>query len=138
MRTYQDTDVEIHNLVSCNVCGNWHWSKLRSMFICDGCKELRKQQVRDYKNNRNRLHSKKPTQESMRKAAAIYKIVCDHSETGVTQNHIREHMIHNGWKIKSQSIDVLGLLDYTGHLVWLDDNGLLHPYKNTNTGEVYK
>jgi len=74
----------------------------------------------------------------MRKAAAIYKIVCDHAETGVTQNHIREHMIRNGWKIKSQSIDVLGLLDYTGHLIWLDDDGKLHPYKNTNTGEIYE
>lgn len=138
MRTYQDTDVEIHNLVSCNVCGNWYWSKLRSMFICDGCKELREQQIRDYKNNRNHKQTKRPTQESMKKAAAVYKIVCEHAETGINQLNIKLIMNRKGWNIKSQSADLLGLLDYTGHLVWIDDDGRLYPYMNTNTGERYE
>ena len=47
-------------------------------------------------------------------------------------------MNRKGWNIKSQSADLLGLLDYTGHLVWIDDDGRLYPYMNTNTGEVYK
>ena len=135
MRTYTDTDREILCECSCEICGSWHWRPQAGLYICDDCKQERKQNRENY---RNRNLTKKPTLQSMRKAAAIYKIVCSHAETGLTQNHIREHMIRNGWKIKSQSIDVLGLLDYTGHLIWLDDDGLLHPYKNVNTGEQYE
>jgi hypothetical protein len=132
MRKYTDTDREILCECSCEICGSWHWRPQAGLFICDDCKQERKQNRENY---RNRNLTKKPTQSAIHKAGVIFQVVVDNP--GISQRDIMREMTRRGWKQTSNSPDYLGLLDYTGHLIWLDDDGLLHPYKNTNTGEYY-
>ena len=132
MRNYTDTDREIQCLCSCEICGDWYWRPQAGLFTCDSCRQERQQNKDNY---RNRNLTKKPTQMAIHKAGAIFKIVVDNP--GMSQRDIMRTMITNGWKESSNSPDYLGLLDYTGYLVWIDDEGRLYPYKNNYTGDEY-
>ena len=135
MRTYTETDVEIQCLCSCEICGDWYWRPQAGIFVCDSCKQERQQNKADY---RNRCIHKQPTKQSIHKAGAIFDIVVKYTTTGIKQGEILREMIKRGWKIESTSLDCLALLDYTGHLVYSDNDGRLYPYKNLNTGVSYE
>ena len=135
MRTYTDTDVEIHNLVSCNVCGNWHWSKLRSMFICDGCKEIyRKQRIELAKKRMEKNYQ--IAEKSMQQGAGLFSIVVENKLHGIKTNQLRTIALGRGY-ITHNMHECTLMMERTGHLVWLDEWGNLRPYKNLNTGQVY-
>ena len=133
MRKYTDTDREILCECSCEICGSWHWRPQAGLFICDDCKQERKQNRENY---RNRNLTKKPTLQSMRKASTIFGIVVDNP--GISQCDIMREMTRRGWKQTSNSPDYLGLLDYTGHLVWIDNSGKLYPFMDKNRGVEYE
>lgn len=136
MRTYQDTDIEISNLVSCNVCGNWYWSKFRSMFICDGCRELRKKQTlersRQYNGDKYQL-----SPESIERANNIFRVLVEYRNTGIKPEDLKRECRHRGY-IGWNITDIHVTLERANVLVWLDDEGRLYPYKNLNTGERYE
>ena len=133
MRTYTDTDLDIQCLCSCEICGEWYWRPQAGLFTCDKCKQER---IINKDNYRNRNITKRPTQQAVYKASVIFSIIVENP--GINQREVQREMIFKGWKESSMSPDYLGLLDYTGHLVWLDEFGNLRPYKNLNTGEEYK
>jgi hypothetical protein len=136
MRTYQDTDIEISNLVSCNVCGNWYWSKLRSMFICDGCKELHYQQMSEYQRKKNgERYQLAP--ESIERGQRIFDILIEHKDTGLTAWELKKEVIKRGVGTKN-IYDCNMTLARSGYLTWMDDDGRLYPYMNVNTGERYE
>jgi hypothetical protein len=139
MRTQTGTDLDIQCLCSCEVCGNWYWRPQAGIFICDTCRVEREHQRGNVEyRDRNRKIHKKPTNASVYKASAIFGIIVKHRLTGIKQADIQREMIHRGWKELSMSPDYLGMLDYTGHLVWTDEFGNLRPYRNLNTGERYE
>lgn len=136
MRTQTDTDIEINYLVSCEICGNWYWAKQRSMFICDGCKELRKQQTlaraREYNGNKYQL-----APESVERANNIYSVLVEYAETGIKPQDLKRECKMRGYIGKNIS-DIHVTLERSNVLTWMDNDGRLYPYKNLNTGERYE
>ena len=135
MRMYADTDIEISNLVSCCVCGNWYWSKLMTEFICCDCKELYKEQRRDYQRRKNG-ESYKRSPESIERSNNIFSILVEYKDTGLKIEDLKRVSIRRGYITKSV-YDVQVLLERSGCLTWTDKFGRLRPYKNLNTGERY-
>ncbi len=136
MRTQTDTDIEINYLVSCEICGNWFWSKQRSMFICDDCKEIERKRYIE-KQRQKVMKNYKIAERSMQQGAGLFGIVVENKLHGIKSNQLRSIALGRGIITKNLHELVL-TMERTGHLVWLDEWSNLRPYKNINTGEIYE
>lgn len=135
MRTQTDTDIEINYLVSCEICGNWYWAKQRSMYICDGCREIERK--RYIEKQKKKVENKYQISErSMKQGAGLFGIVVENRLHGIKSNQLRAIALGRGIITKNLHELVL-MMERTGHLVWVDEWGNLRPYKNLNTGEKY-
>ena len=67
------------------------------------------------------------------KVSAIFSIIVEKKQTGIKQCDILKVLHDRGVsKKRVGSTDYIAMLDNAGYLVWLDDHGKLHPYKNLN------
>lgn len=136
MRTYTDTDIDVSYQVSCNACGNWYWSKQRSMFICEDCKELRYQQYLEHQRKKNgERYELAP--ESIERANNIFAVLVDYADVGIKPQDLKRECKKRGY-IGHNISDIHVTLERSNVLTWMDDDGRLYPYKNLNTGERYE